>query len=274
MVPAKESNVLAPMPKMTKSGNSTSEDVPSEVIYYTQTMPHPDIKEEVIYTPSLIDIKDGMVVYNNCNPSRPDTGELLYFLHYCARQNRTGTSFDPNSSSVFYISNPAKEASDLVAAEKRQAKIKRYLYETLQPNQLKEIAGAFGILGTSEMSTDMIIIAIDAKLNDKKEGAKHKLLFVELAENYGKGGGMVDKSVNARRYVTTCIDLGIIGLDINTGQWRWKSDSGQFENPIMVVRNLLDENAAAAELAEHLVSTRGEFDFSKMEEAYKKLNAE
>lgn len=274
MVPAKESNVLAPMPKTTKAGNPTSEDVPSEIIYFTQTMPHPDIKGEVIYTPSLIEIRDGMVVYNNCNPSRPDTGELLYFLHYCSRQNRTGTSFDPNSASVFFISNPAKEAGDLVAAKRQKSKIDRYLFETLQPNQLKEIAGAFGILGTGEMSNDMIIVSVDAKLNDSKEGAKHRKLFLELAENYGKGGGMVDKSVDARKYVTTCIDLGIIGLDQNTGQWRWKSDSGQFENPIMVVRNLLDRDAAAAELAEHLVSVRGEFDFSKMEDAYKKVNAE
>lgn len=276
LIPSKESDVLAPLPKTGKSGNQWAEDMPSEVIYFTGTKPHPDIKGESLYLPAKIEITDGMVIYNNMT-ARPDTGDLLYFLHYCSRQNRTGTSFDPNSSSVFYISNPAQEAKEQVNAKRELSKISAYLYDdskALQPSQYVEIAGVFGILGAGSMSVDQVKLALESKMNEKHEGASHRKLFLEIAEGYGKkGSGMVDKSMNARKYVTACIDGNVIGLDIDHGQWRWRTDDGSFANPIVIVKNLLDESAAAKELADYIVTARGEFDFDKMKDAYEKMTA-
>lgn len=276
LVPAKESDVIAPLPKLLKSGNQSSEGMPSEVIYHTGSKAHPDIKGEVVYLPSKIEITDGMVIYNN-NTARADSGELLYFLHYCSRQNKTGESYDPDSASVFYISNPAQEAKTMVESKKQQSKVQAYLYDDsrgLEPSQYIEIAGVFGILGAPSMTTDQVKLALEDKMNEKHEGTKYRKMFLEIAEGYGKKGeGMVDKAMNARKYVTACIDLGVIGLDKDRGQWRWKAEDGGFAHPIMVVKNLLDEDAAAKELADHIVGARGEFDFEKMRDAYDKMMA-
>lgn len=234
-----------------------------EVRYYESRQPHPDIRGEFQYFPALIEIEHNKVVFNDIGLTgdKEANAELLWFLHYCSPNCRSGENFNPDMSMTFYIDNPKKEADDKEKERKEAFKLQKLLFDEtggLSDINLRLAAKVMMLDNDTNTYPAILRDKIFEALNHPVHGKEYKRQFLDFVNNSHSGKGVVSMQNKVRLMVMEALQLRVIQHIPATHEYVWSLANGSPGHRICVIKNVLDNNAMMLELVDHFLINDGD----------------
>jgi hypothetical protein len=243
--------------------NKNMANLSVEVRYYESRQPHPDIKGEFEYYPALLEIDHNKIIFNDVGLTgdKEANAELLWFLHYCSPNCKSGENFNPDMSMTFYIDNPKREADEKEKERKDAFKIQKLLFD--DENALSDInlrLAAKVMMLDNDVDTYPAILRdkIYDALNHPVHGREYKRQFLDFVTNSHNGKGVVSMQNKVRLMVMEALQMRVIQHLASTHEYVWSLANGSPGHRICVVKNVFDNNAMMLELVDHFLINDGD----------------